>query len=65
MSKSSGARNIAVTGADADRMRSGPNALLTLTAARRNSVRFGAAHERGLPHVRAPLDEDQPFPELS
>jgi hypothetical protein len=45
---------------DADEDRGGPNYGLSLTAARRNFQRIGAAEERFLPHVRAARPEERP-----
>jgi hypothetical protein len=45
---------------DADEVRGGPNYGLSLTAARHNFERIGAAEERVLPHVRPARPEEQP-----
>jgi hypothetical protein len=45
---------------DADEVRGGPNYSLSLTAARRNFARIGAAEERVLPHVRPPRPDELP-----
>ena len=42
--------------ADADVVRGGPNRDLSLTAARENFTRIGAADPRDLPHVRRPTE---------
>lgn len=44
--------------ADADVVRGGPNKDLSLTAARENYKRIGAADERWLAHVRPPTAEE-------
>lgn len=46
---------------DADDVRGGPNGGLSLTEARRNFERFGAASEKVLEHVRPPFDEEHPL----
>jgi hypothetical protein len=43
---------------DADIVRGGPNADLSLTEARENYARFGAREERVLPHVRPPKPDE-------
>jgi hypothetical protein len=43
---------------DAEVVRGGPNRDLSLTAARENFKRIGAADPRDLPHVRPPTDEE-------
>jgi len=43
---------------DADIVRGGPNYDLSLTAARENFKRIGAADPRNLPHVRPPTEEE-------
>jgi hypothetical protein len=45
---------------DADLVRGGPNALLSLAQARVNYRRFGACEERFLGNVRPPLPEELP-----
>lgn len=43
---------------DADEVRGGPNHSLSLSDARRNFSRIGAAEERVLPYVRPPNDSE-------
>jgi hypothetical protein len=43
---------------DADLVRGGANGNLSLSAARRNYVQFGACEPKFLPNVRAPLPEE-------
>jgi hypothetical protein len=43
---------------DADEVRGGPNANLSLTQARRNFREFGACDRRSLEHVRKPTPEE-------
>lgn len=45
---------------DADVVRGGPNASLSLTLARANYQRFGACDERSVGRVRAPRPEELP-----
>ncbi len=45
---------------DADDVRGGPNYSLSLTQARSNFLRIGAAEERVLPYVRHPTVEELP-----
>jgi hypothetical protein len=45
---------------DADRVRGGPNNDLSLTQARANFQRFGAASERWRPRLRAPRPDEYP-----
>lgn len=45
---------------DADEVRGGPNYTLSLTTARANFTKIGAAEERVLPHVRPPLVDEVP-----
>ena len=45
---------------DADEVRGGPNYSLSLTAARANFRRIGAAEERVLPFVRPPSESEAP-----
>jgi hypothetical protein len=45
---------------DADVVRGGPNGRLSLTLARQNYARIGAADERMLPHVRRPREDELP-----
>jgi hypothetical protein len=45
---------------DADRVRGGPNGVLSLTEARANFLRIGAWDERSLTSVRAPRPEEYP-----
>jgi hypothetical protein len=45
---------------DADIVRGGPNYGLSLTAARANFVRIGAAEPRVLPFVRQPTSDEVP-----
>lgn len=44
---------------DADEVRGGSNYSLSLSDARRNFSRIGAAEERVLPHVRSPTDGER------
>ena len=44
---------------DADVVRGGPNARLSLTAARENYRKFGACEERFVADVRKPMPEEQ------
>lgn len=44
--------------ADADVVRGGPNAGLSLTAARRNYLQYGACDPKFQPNVRPPLPEE-------
>ncbi|MFF5182054.1 CPCC family cysteine-rich protein [Micromonospora sp. NPDC000316] len=46
---------------DADRVRGGPNRNLSLTDARRNFARIGAADPKDLAHVRPPTDDEYPI----
>ena len=43
---------------DANVVRGGPNSDLSLTVARENFKRFGAADPKNLPHVRPPTEEE-------
>jgi hypothetical protein len=45
---------------DADMVRGGPNANLSLTEARANYRSFGACDERSIQHVRPPRAEELP-----
>jgi hypothetical protein len=47
---------------DADEVRGGPNADVSLTQARDNFRRLGAFIAEAVPHVRAPTDEDRKPP---
>jgi hypothetical protein len=46
------------SGIDADAVRGGPNAALSLTTARANFVSFGACEARFIANVRAPEPEE-------
>lgn len=46
---------------DADRIRGGPNGLLSLTEARRNFYAMGACDERCTQFVRAPRPDEHPL----
>lgn len=48
------------TDEDADKVRGGPNAELSLTAARENYRRMGACEQSAKPHVRPPTPEEMP-----
>jgi hypothetical protein len=46
--------------ADAEKVRGGPNGVLSLTAARRNYQQLGASSEASLLHVRPPRPDELP-----
>jgi len=43
---------------DADRVRGGPNGVLSLTVARKNFKAFGACEKRAVANVRKPLPDE-------